>query len=473
MVNILDLLKECGMEPRKMSGSKGGEYHCACPGCGDGGKGRNSDRFHAWPDQNDAQGSWWCRQCNQGGDVIQFMREFQGKTFKEAASRSGKKVEGQNYQPFKTPVRPQNAKPLQDLAPEKSSRESPDLWREKAAKLVAWSHENLKSNKEQLRKLADRGLNIKAVERFRLGWNPGERGRDIFRPRDAWGLPEEISEKTGKPKKLWIPRGLVIPFLDDFGRVERLRIRLQEGEPKYYVLPGGVCDPIPLLAMPSSWPGQHQAVIVCESELDGMLISMSAGDVAGVVALGSSSAKPRHETAYRMVQSAAWIGLALDQDQAGDEALQWWLENYECSRDIRPEDVKDPGELIDKGRDVREWVLSCLPPAWRPGRISVLERGFREGAGQQSGDERAGDRVPGAVIELARLMRRFPDVRLEVQENRWSLFARDKKGKDIYFWDLNDRSNGKRLHDLFWFDSDVEKYLLSKGYGVYGKDNIL
>ena len=35
------------------------------------------------------------------------------------------------------------------------------------------------------------------------------------------------------------------------------------------------------------------------------------------------------------------------------------------------------------------------------------------------------------------------------------------------------RPRGRRLHDLFWYDREVEKYLLAKDPGIYGKDNFL
>ena len=471
MINILDLLRECGIETRKASGSKGGEYHSACPGCGDGGKGpRRSDRFHAWPAQNDGQGSWWCRQCGKGGDCIQFMMDYQSLDFKTAAARAGKTLDEKEYQPMSTPTIPGTGSRAQSPQPEQSAVQSPDLWREKADKLVAWAHDQLKQNPDQLAYLASRGLGIKAVERFHLGWLPA----DVFRPRESWGLPPgDISEKTGKPKKLWIPSGLVIPFLDSQGRVERVRIRRPEGDPRYYVVPGGPSDPIPLLAIPSTWPGIAQALIVCEAELDAMLISTAAGDLSGVLSVASSSAKPRHEDAHRLVTNAAWIGLALDRDQAGEDAMQWWLENFENVKDIRPPGVKDPGELVSAGRDVRAWVESVLPPAWRSGRAAKKAPGPGKGqAGQATRSEgRAG--APATVRELGMLLSAFPRVRMEVGPDRWALWAKDEQGREIYFWDKGQEQRGRRLHDLFWFDPMVEKHMADLGPGIYGRDNFL
>ncbi|MDY7038361.1 MAG: helicase, partial [Thermodesulfobacteriota bacterium] len=76
-MNVIDLLRKY-YEPRKVSAAKGGEYQSACPGCGDGGKGKKSNRFHVWPEANHGEGSYWCRQCGRAGDLIQFLRDFEG-----------------------------------------------------------------------------------------------------------------------------------------------------------------------------------------------------------------------------------------------------------------------------------------------------------------------------------------------------------------------------------------------------------
>lgn len=59
------------------------EHRGACPLCGGGPK---SDRFIVWPEEN----RWWCRQCNKGGDLIQFLRDVRGLSFRDAAKLAGK-----------------------------------------------------------------------------------------------------------------------------------------------------------------------------------------------------------------------------------------------------------------------------------------------------------------------------------------------------------------------------------------------
>ena len=43
-----------------------------CPECG------GKDRFRVWPGKGEG-GEWWCRGCNLGGDVLQFLRKIEGE----------------------------------------------------------------------------------------------------------------------------------------------------------------------------------------------------------------------------------------------------------------------------------------------------------------------------------------------------------------------------------------------------------
>ena len=70
-IDILTLVQQRGIQPLLKSSREGGEYHGACPFCGDGGKGPASDRFHIWPRQKEG-GTYWCRQCGKAGDLIRF-----------------------------------------------------------------------------------------------------------------------------------------------------------------------------------------------------------------------------------------------------------------------------------------------------------------------------------------------------------------------------------------------------------------
>ena len=227
-----------------------------------------------------------------------------------------------------------------------------DLWQEKAEKFITWSAAGLLNNHETLVWLAARGISQETAINYRLGWNMGEDGKDIYRARKAWGLPESLKD-DGRPKALWIPRGIVIPYIAD-GVILRVRIRRPEGEPRYYVLPGSSMSTMLI-------ERDRRAFVVVESELDA--IAVAAGNtLAGAVALGSVSAKPDAET-FSVLQGAIQILNALDYDSAGAKAFDWWAEHFErCARWPVPVG-KDPGDAARLGIDLEQWIKVGLPPA--------------------------------------------------------------------------------------------------------------
>lgn len=341
MSTILDLISSHGCELKRVSTHQGGEYQGPCPGCG------GTDRFHAWPEQNNGDGTYWCRQCGKGGDCIQFLRDFDGLSFQEACERLVKDLPRRP-----SPDRPMNT-PATTWQPA-DPRDPEELWSEKALKFAHWSYDKLMENDEIQTWLITRGIQTTAA--FGLGWNSGEAGKDLYRDRESWGLSKVFNEK-GRPRGLWLPRGLVIPYFVD-GKIKRLRIRRPdpvEFGPRYYVVPGS--SMATMVLNPA-----RRAFVVVESELDAMLIVQQAGDLAGAVAVGSSSAKP-DSTATAILQGSLEILVALDNDQAGANAWPWWKKTFTNCRRWPPPSGKDPGESYQAGDNLRAWILAGLPPA--------------------------------------------------------------------------------------------------------------
>jgi hypothetical protein len=103
------------------------------------------------------------------------------------------------------------------------------------------------------------------------------------------GVTQELNDR-GRPKKLWIPEGLVIPCFED-GKVVRLRIRCSDQRVgKRYILVSGSSNQLMV------WNLIKTSIIIVESELDGLLLWQEAGDLIGVVALGSAQTKPDNYT---------------------------------------------------------------------------------------------------------------------------------------------------------------------------------
>ncbi len=241
----------------------------------------------------------------------------------------------------------------------------PDLWRKKAASFADWAAENLwerqgADTRQWLKE--ERGLNQETIRTFKLGWNP----RDSFLDRSVWGLPEEIKE-NGKPKKLCLPGGLVIPAVDKCGNVIRIRIRREApGEgPKYITLPGSSMQPM------VCGVERRPVVMIVESDLDGMLVHQEAGDLICVISLGSAQLRPDTEVA-NLLAGSDLILLSLDADEAGaKQALGWWTQDFqrwcllvEARLDIRRWPCimgKDPAEAMRAGMPIRKWVQAALP----------------------------------------------------------------------------------------------------------------
>ena len=357
-MNVLDLAGKYGAY-NKVSLNKGGEYHGPCPISGCGG----TDRFHIWPAQK-VTGDWWCRICGKGGDLIQWFIDVENMNFPEACKAVGRELP--EMQEGRTP---QTKRPAGDTWQPTAPKAPADLWSEHAEKFVEWSHQQLLALGEEpgspLHYLASRGIRKQAAVDHRLGWNPGEKGKDLYRAREAWGL--ETIVKDGKKKKLWIPVGLVIPFYID-GCLRRARIRIPKERrtadfnTSYYVLPGSSMDTY--VINPSA-----KAFVIIEAELDGILVAQeTTGLNVGIQALGNNSAKPT-EAAYAMLTAALHISVALDYDleagsskNPGGTSCTWWKNHFPQSEREPVPVGKDPGDAFQAGCDIREWVKSGLPP---------------------------------------------------------------------------------------------------------------
>ncbi len=396
-LNCLDMALDAGAVLKKMANNatKGREYQGPCPWCG------GRDRFHVWPDLNDGRGAYWCRpgagHCGRYGDNIQFARDYLRKTYREACIHVGMPDPGAPkcttrlaYRPLIDPtagaihVGAIHESPLPSASYAKPRRAHndpatvaraykpmdypvpPELWQVKAGAFVAWAGEKLKKAPNILKLLAARGIDAELAARFHLGWNP----EDIYRPRPAWGLEETLKD-NGRPARLWIPRGIVIPYILA-GRVARVRVRRPDEDtarfgPKYYLVPGS--SMATMLAM----GGNHDkcgASVVVESELDAVLLAGLCGDILTAVAMGSLSSRP-DIAADSVLSASKEILLAFDADPPasdariqGDQVVTWWQGRYQarCSR-VVPPSGKDPGEAFALGVDVRAWLLSALSPA--------------------------------------------------------------------------------------------------------------
>ena len=452
MIIILDDLNTRGLDPRRVSGTNGGEYHCPCPQCG------GRDRFHTWPEQGEA-GTWWCRGCGKGGDAIQYLKDFCGKTFREAAAAVGRNLEDL---PLASATPRQRKKPAFSPADHQPPQEK---WREKAGIFVDWAHQQLLAQPEQMKYLAGRGIPEAAVRRCRIGYNPGEKGRPaIYRARIAWGLPAEL--RNGRPRPLWIPRGIVIPLIID-DVVHRIRIRREKADltPEfklpYYVLPGSSAATMVL-------GNDHRAFAVFEAELDAVACAEAAGDICAMAAVGSSSTKP-DAPATAAMKRALCILNALDFDSAGNKAWQWWRNEFGSAKRWPVPTGKDPGEAFARGVNLRAWVLAGLPPVFRMTGSTRLESDDHESAYAEEttpdAPEIAVVDVPENIQTVAAWFRKYPvrivkdAKRMRFQENR--------------IWAAKNPELSRRINLAVFMDPVVFDYVLKHPARVVDSNNFI
>lgn len=472
MYNILDLLKDLGITPRKVStGKHGVEYHSSCPVCGDGSPRPAdqgpSDRFICWPERKEG-GYFSCRRCQIYGDNIQFVRDTEGKSYPEACAILGIELKN-NYtagSSRQTPRPPVVDK--QEFIPHTYDRPH-ENWMAKAQEFVLGCHEQLMGSPATLQWLAARGISIETVITYKLGYNPGNNGAALFKNREAWGLPEQPNEKTGKNKPLWLPIGLVIPMLDQHGQVLQLRIRRTSADRKdfqpalkYYVVSGG-CQATMVLNPDS------ECFAVVEAGLDAMLVAQEAiGLKTGAITIWNASAKPDQAT-VALLKKSMKILVGLDDDKAGHDQSKWWLDHFRQARRHVPVGGKDPGEMFANGTDIRKWLLDGLPPA-----IQLYARRLQENVtlapnslvldqrGEGELEEKQSD-VPGDILALHDLMQRY-----KVRINK------DGYG-DIRIHHL---SNCKSIHaaklcDLVWMSDDVADLLDRHHAGTITAGNLM
>ena len=321
----MNLKERMDLDGIKLAKQSYREYSAPCPWCG------GSDRFRVWPIENG--GRFWCRVCNRSGDMVKYHMLSTGMHYSAACYDLGLeprfRFRHANMNKFEKAVPP------------------PLSWRCQAAEFIEKAHSMLMSPKgARMRSwLAERGIHEQSIIKIRLGINPADR----YFNRSAWGLKEEVNENTGNPKTIWIPAGLVIPCHVS-GDPIRIRVRRNGSKEsgRYVTVSGSGKQPMRL--------GRLNRVILVESELDAILISQMAGDLASAVALGSVSVRPDAET-HDFLKTAEIIILSLDFDEAGARNGTWWSRQYGPKIKLWPVPTgKDPGEAYQAGVNLRIWV---------------------------------------------------------------------------------------------------------------------
>ncbi len=337
-MNIKNLLKEDGFSCKYQAKTYGGTYSSPCPWC------EGEDRFRCWP-ENPNGGNWYCQQCERSGGVIKYLMEHRGMDYHDACLYSG-------ITPASNRLNLRRLRSLQSeiWTPSPPVKSPNKQWQVQGNNLV-------KSSKEYLwrdccinirEELYNRGLKDAAINQANLGWNP----TDFYCQREKWGLPGKLKD-DGNLSKLWIPAGLVIPFINN-NQIQNIKIRRSDplADYKYYLLPGSSNTAMVL--------GNGTAAMIVESELDAILLNQEAGDLIVVVALGSVKNKP-DTVVTDMLGNADIVLVALDSDEAGAKASWgWWLKQFPNATRWPTPFGKDPSAAYQSGLSLKAWVTAGI-----------------------------------------------------------------------------------------------------------------
>lgn len=381
-----------------------GQFQGPCPACG------GTDRFCVFPDQEPkgdlavragAWGGYWCQQCGLAGDYVQWLVEVEGWDWTKIFEFLG--VEGERPPQWSLPpVR--REQPGQRIGRELDELEPyalpPQEWREHAEKFVAASAANLEKNPKLIEWLKGRGVSLGVAKEYLLGWHAGEPQRGgrppcAYRNREGWGLEPQMNE-NGKPKSIWLPRGLVIP---NYRGGDLLAVRIRRpggdapgGQGKYKLVVGSMNACMITL--------NARVYVVEEAGLDGLTVLSAGVEGVGMCAMGSLSAYPDKGAAEHL-QRAELILQTLDfepqgkGEKYGNKFRHWWQVRFPQCRRAPVPIGKDPGEFVEQAglEGMRAWLESQLPA----GQLSHLApKGKIERAPQPPSDVR----LPEPVQQL-------------------------------------------------------------------------
>lgn len=344
MTTILDMIQhETGLQFRHATKD---EWYGPCPWCA------GTDRFHLWTDK----GRWHCmgqsagrNGCDRRGDAIEFVKLYKQMPFREA-----REYAANSYQMNIDMNDSRDSRYISDSRDSRSEepQEPPGAaWSAPAWAFVRECRGRLIGKPEVNRARAwlhGRGLTDRTICDAGLGFNPA----DTWVDRAAWGLPPETG-KEGRPKGLWLPKGIVIPWC--IGPTlwgVSIRRPPGTGEPKYYWLPGGV------RALYGAADVTARPAALVEGELDALTITQEAGDLVSGVATGSTAGARRLRWIARMATPKRVL-VAYDADDAGNKAAGFWLDALPNARRWRPY-WSDVNAMLQDGASVRAWAEAGL-----------------------------------------------------------------------------------------------------------------
>jgi hypothetical protein len=338
--------------------------HCPLPNhAGD----RSSQSFVLY----DGGQKWKCHSScpsdASGGDVIAFYMAWKDVDFKTALRELSERTGSGPAAPV--PVSPPKV------------WEQPPQWRVRAEEFVAYAQKNLNDSVTAYL-LEERGLSEESIRAFRLGYNP----QDIFDDPSRWGLDG---------KKVWLPRGVVIPGLwKDEAHYIKIRRPLENDPLGRYIPKWNSKDVAPDMKFGGprggksilfriDWNTHLPVLILTEGEWDTMILWDHALDLCDAGTIGGAQSK------FDLLDLAQFtryqkIFVVHDDDKAGDKGREYI--NSLKAISPRIESIRPPAHDLTNfwksGGNLRRWVAGYVAQALKetthPDWMKVLKNAERE-----------------------------------------------------------------------------------------------
>lgn len=293
-------------------------------------------------------GRWKCFGCGKAGDHADWLVEYRNMSTGEALSEL-RHLAGLPEMKL-VPTHNQQPSLLNDDPP-------PISWQQAGQSCAAWAQKQLWTDTGRLglAYLEKGGLTKDTVKTAGLGWNPN----DLWRNPERWGLTPWTND-SGRPGRIWIPRGLVIPCVVD-GNLWYIKVRrFDQGgpardKPKYVQLRGSRSA----LFGADDLRADGRALLLCEGERDCLLARQELSDKVDATTIGGAGKKLSGRWLLRLLPYRHILA-AYDADSAGRDgaaALATLNRRIMCVRVPYANDVTD---FHMAGGDLRVWLNNHL-----------------------------------------------------------------------------------------------------------------
>ena len=297
-----------------------------------------------------AKNLWHCMGCGKGGSVIDFVMMHEGLSFRHAFEllaggslkniKAGKPVKHSLVRKLESPI----------------AFEADDYT--VTRQVMDYYHDRLKQTPEALAYLQKRGINMEAVDTFRLGF--ADRTLGLRLPIVQIKAGAEIRERLKRVGLLRAETGhehfngcVVFPVLDDAGNIaevygRKINDNLRPGTAYHLYLPGPHVGIWNRQCLTSS-----REIILCESIIDA--VTFWGAGIRNVTSIYGTEGFTDELWQALLAHKTERIYLAYDRDPAGDRAAERDAERFlakgiECLR------VKFPG-----GMDANEYARKVTP----------------------------------------------------------------------------------------------------------------